>query len=259
MSRLSAENDPDFKILLADRIHKHFFNDGALTPDRNIARLQRRVDESRLSIISESARWRERTPGTWESFQDNLIRSHFPNLTRSMISRFRNAGMYPALDAPEFSQHGGAISSDFELRIRASDGTIYYTLDGSDPRISANPVEVEPPFVVVEESAPKKVYIPSSATDHFTDQAETKWNEPGYADSDWIAGSGGVGFETGNGFQHLIGIDVVDEMHDQRTSCLRRPRRATKTSGSPECATARAAPGYLRAPSCFRPALPEDE
>jgi hypothetical protein len=42
-------------------------------------------------------------------------------------------GQYVA--APSFNQDGGAISAGFQLSIAASAGTIYYTLDGSDPRL----------------------------------------------------------------------------------------------------------------------------
>ncbi|MDB4422795.1 hypothetical protein N9294_02415, partial [bacterium] len=44
MAKLRAEGDPEYQVLVADRIHKHFFNDGALSPAKAVARLQRRVD-----------------------------------------------------------------------------------------------------------------------------------------------------------------------------------------------------------------------
>jgi hypothetical protein len=36
---------------------------------------------------------------------------------------------------PVFSQQGGVIPSEFDLTISAASGTIYYTMDGSDPRL----------------------------------------------------------------------------------------------------------------------------
>ena len=38
MTRLRSSGNPDYAILLADRIHKHFFNDGALTAEQAAAR-----------------------------------------------------------------------------------------------------------------------------------------------------------------------------------------------------------------------------
>lgn len=136
MARLMADGHPDYKILLADRIHKHFFNDGALTPAKNMQRLRLRTGEIRIAFYAESARWGYRTPSAWQSYQSALLRSHFPSLTQTMITRFKAAGMYPNLEAPSFSMHGGAISAGFGLEVTAPTGTIYYTTDGTDPRVS---------------------------------------------------------------------------------------------------------------------------
>ncbi|MGH8527599.1 MAG: lamin tail domain-containing protein, partial [Gammaproteobacteria bacterium] len=43
--------------------------------------------------------------------------------------------MYPHLAAPSFSQHGATFSNQFTLTISAPVGTIYYTTNGSDPRL----------------------------------------------------------------------------------------------------------------------------
>jgi hypothetical protein len=42
--------------------------------------------------------------------------------------------LYPQVVAPTFSQHGGQVPADFQLTVSAPAGTIWYTLDGSDPR-----------------------------------------------------------------------------------------------------------------------------
>ena len=44
--------------------------------------------------------------------------------------------MYPNVVAPTFNQHGGQVVTGFQLTMTAPAGTIYYTLDGSDPRTS---------------------------------------------------------------------------------------------------------------------------
>lgn len=222
MSKLAAEADPDYKMLLADEIHRHYFNDGAFTPAKNIARLQTRVDEIEVSFLAESARWGERTPDTWQAYQDNLISNYFPGLTNTMIGRFTSGGFYPSVDAPSFSQHGGSVPSGFNLAITAPEGSIYYTLDGSDPREAADPVEVDPPVVLVAESAAKTVYVPTSAADGFTDGFGVDWNETGFDDASWISGSGGVGYERSNGYQSYFDIDVESQMWDKETSCLIR-------------------------------------
>ncbi|MGI9240486.1 MAG: chitobiase/beta-hexosaminidase C-terminal domain-containing protein [Verrucomicrobiales bacterium] len=222
MSRLASEADPDYKTLLADEIHRHYFNDGAFTPARNIARLQARVDEIELSFLAESARWGERTPESWRSYQDNLINNHFPGLTNTMIGRFTSGGFYPSVVAPSFSQHGGSVPPGFQLAVTAPAGTIYYTLDGSDPRVSAEPVEVDPPVTIVAESAPKTVHVPTGANDGFTDGGGNDWNDLGFDDSGWVAGSGGVGYERSSGYEDFIDIDVESSMWDKQSTCLIR-------------------------------------
>jgi len=109
MEELRNEGDPDYAILLADRIHRHFFNDGALSSSMSIQRLQERVDETELSIISECARWGYRSPSSWVSFQDNLLNNQLPAQESLMIQRFKDGGMYPDLAAPVYSQHGGHV------------------------------------------------------------------------------------------------------------------------------------------------------
>ena len=222
MSTFFNEADPDYKILLADRIHKHFFNDGALTAAETISRLQTRVDEIQTSFIAESARWGFRTPQSWENYQDDLIANKFPTLANTMVSRFRNAGMYPDLVAPNFNQHGGAVLPGFDLAINAPAGTIYYTDDGTDPREAADPVVTDPPVTIVAGGSGKSAFVPNSPTNGFTDGSGNDWNEVGYDDSSWTSGTNGVGYEDGSGFESFIGIDTLAQMNDQRTACLIR-------------------------------------
>jgi hypothetical protein len=40
------------------------------------------------------------------------------------------------MDAPEFNQFGGTVNAGFGLTMtNVSGGTVYYTLDGTDPRL----------------------------------------------------------------------------------------------------------------------------
>ncbi|MBK1829432.1 lamin tail domain-containing protein [Verrucomicrobiaceae bacterium R5-34] len=127
MDELADEGDPDYEMLLADRIYKHYFNDGALTAAKSIERLQERVDETQLSILTESARWGYRTPSSWQSYQDNLINSQLPGQTASMITKFKNAGMYPSIDAPVYNQHGGTAPGEGPtIAVSSSSLKVYY-------------------------------------------------------------------------------------------------------------------------------------
>jgi hypothetical protein len=133
---------PEFQLQFADQVQKHLFNDGALTPAAAAARWMARSEEIDRAIVGESARWGDNqraVPYTrdveWVAERDRLLDKFFPTRTEFMVGQFRNRGLYPRVEAPSFNQHGGVVSGTFDMRISAPEGTIYYTTDGSDPRL----------------------------------------------------------------------------------------------------------------------------
>ena len=165
-SMLHASGDADYRLMLADQIHRHFFNDGAMTPAKNIARLQALCTEIQRAIIPECARWGYRTPANWASARDNILANWFPSRTAAYISILRNAGFYPTVDAPEFNQHGGSIAANFSLTMTTPTGgaATYYTLDGTDPRTTG---PVFTPLIYVDTTTPRKYRVPTGASDGF--------------------------------------------------------------------------------------------
>lgn len=151
MTLLRNEADPEFMTLLADQIHKRMFNDGVLTPDKNAARLQRRVDESRLSYLSETARWAShdgatiRTPEEWEEYHQFFFDTEFPILTDERIVLLEEAGMYPDIDAPVYVPHGGLVgqAGQFTLSVSNSVPIVYYQTGPS----SVDPQSLDPRLV----------------------------------------------------------------------------------------------------------------
>ena len=139
---------PDFVVRFGDRVHRHFFNGGAMMANRTAARLDARVRELDVAIVAESARWGDyrrdvhvRGPaslytrnGHWLPEIGRLRTSYFPTRSATVLSQFRSMGLYPSTVAPVFSRHGGTVSSGFQLSMSAPRGTIYYTTNGVDPR-----------------------------------------------------------------------------------------------------------------------------
>jgi hypothetical protein len=147
---------PEFRRQFGDRVHQHLFNDGALTPSNNVARLLAKAAAIRDAVIGESARWGDAreftivtTTGTsmgtgqtftrddwWQPEIDKLTTNFFQKLTADNVARFRAANLYPNLNAPFFNQFGGAVPAGFNLVVTHSNavGTIFFTMDGSDPR-----------------------------------------------------------------------------------------------------------------------------
>jgi hypothetical protein len=146
-------NWPEFRRQFGDRVHKHLFNTGALTPSNNIARLLAGAAIIRDAVVGESARWgdarKNPTPGNtigtgvtftrdewWQPEIDKLATNFFQKLTADNVARFRAGSLYPGVGAPQFSQFGGAVPTGFHLTMAHTNtsGTIFFTLDGSDPR-----------------------------------------------------------------------------------------------------------------------------
>jgi hypothetical protein len=136
--------NPEYRMRFADRAHQHLLNEGTLTPARATELLQMRAAEIDLAIIAESARWgaSKRTEplnrDDWLGAVSQVL-NFVQTRNTVLLQQFRDRGWFPAVNAPAFRidgayQHGGAIDLGEPLTIVASSGTIYYTLDGSDPR-----------------------------------------------------------------------------------------------------------------------------
>jgi hypothetical protein len=143
---LRRENE-EFRVAFGDHVHRHLLNGGALTPNANIARWMKRAAEIDRAVVGESARWGDRArevPYTrdieWLVEQRWLTLAYFPARTRIVLEQFRDHDLYPEVEAPAFNQNGGDFFSGFVLEMSAPAGLIYYTDDGSDPRLPGGAV-----------------------------------------------------------------------------------------------------------------------
>ena len=139
-----ARRNQEFLDLFADRVQKHLFNDGVLQPEANIARYSALADQIEGAVKLEAARWGDngntrmgRTNysfARWDSVRNGILRNYFPRRHDTAIRQLQSAGLFPDVDAPTLNQFGGEVDAGFQLEMSAPDGSIYYTLDGSDPR-----------------------------------------------------------------------------------------------------------------------------
>jgi len=233
----SLRDIDEFRIRFADRVHKHLFNDGALTAARNAERWRRRSDEIELAVVAESARWGDYRRDMhsyqsgpyylytrndyWIPEKNELLDNYFPRRTDVALQQFRSMGFYPNVQAPAFHlngtyQHGGHAAADAALTMPAPAGQVWYTLDGTDPRTpSAGPTGGEQ-WVIVPEDAPKKVLVPTAA---ISDAWRT---DPDFDDAAWLSGTGGVGYERSTGYEQFFNIDVQAAMYGRSTTCYIR-------------------------------------
>lgn len=155
----------EFRLQFADRVHHHLFNGGALYvnplspnydpahPENNLpaARFAEIAEQVGQAIVAESARWGDQhvsAPRTknidWQNSLDYVLGTYFTQRHGIVLNQWRAAGLYPTTNAPEIlidgaRQHGGVIDQggvlSFENSNPSNPGTIYYTTDGSDPRL----------------------------------------------------------------------------------------------------------------------------
>lgn len=202
---LLTEGNPDFKTLLADRIYKNCFNGGALTPSANLARLNLLMAEITNSMVDECARWTANssyTPTKWQSdaqyARDNIL----PVRTGILVNQCRAAGWYPSFDPPQLSQYGGSVSNGYTLTVTAPAGTVYYTLDGSDPRLPGG--AISPDAIAWTPGAQviiPVVNLPLNATWRYfnTNAAPAgSWTTVNYDDSTWPTGTTPMGYPQGD-------------------------------------------------------------
>lgn len=138
----------DFRLLFADRLYQHLADDGALTPTVAQARWQAITAPLTDAIVAESARWGDVryaepiTPADWQQAVDAVADQMATNRER-MLALTREAGYYPPLAPPQFVEgmpHFAEATTVALASPQAGDGSgeIYYTLDGSDPRLSVS-------------------------------------------------------------------------------------------------------------------------
>lgn len=154
--RYLSAND-EFRMLYADHLQRHLFNDGVLTVDNVVDRWEARSSQITDAIVGESARWGdyrrdvENTLGgqpqvllerdvQWVTERNRLLNEYFPYRGDVVLEQYRNDDLFPSIAAPELNQHGGVVSRNLPIRLTADLGTIYFTTDGTDPRLPGGAV-----------------------------------------------------------------------------------------------------------------------
>ncbi|CAN5141704.1 hypothetical protein BH23VER1_BH23VER1_29260 [soil metagenome] len=160
----ALEKSPEWRLLFADRIHKHLFNGGVLD-DRNFQNSHLKAVTDQL--VSEFSGLLSFTLSQTVNTSKITAWAHPTAGRRTYLlgprrQDFRSRGLWPATAPPVLGQHGGEVEASFPLDIDSPNGgTIYYTLDGTDPRefggaiapgasIYADPLVLDDAFVRVK-------------------------------------------------------------------------------------------------------------
>ncbi|MDP6794487.1 MAG: CotH kinase family protein [Verrucomicrobiota bacterium] len=140
-------DNEEFRIRVGDRIQKHFYNGGALTPDMVQKQFRERIDEIEMSVVCESARWgdssytpsggqasTERPPRNrdddWIHEINRLVNDYFPARSEIVLSQLYRHGVISDVAAPVYQLNGDKS----QVSIQARNGDLFVTTDGSDPR-----------------------------------------------------------------------------------------------------------------------------
>jgi hypothetical protein len=179
----------EFRMRFGDRVQALMRNGGVLTESAAQATYEARLDEIFDAMIAESARWGDNRvdadPYTRQDWIDvntddttgdlkAVVPDFFPVRTNSLLGNFTTNGWLQSLAAPVFNNYGGEVTSGFDVTMTKPGGSpgaaeIYYTLDGSDPRLeggAANPLAAHsagPISVDITETAQVKARIKNGA------------------------------------------------------------------------------------------------
>ncbi|MGB0326660.1 MAG: lamin tail domain-containing protein [Akkermansiaceae bacterium] len=238
----------EFRMRFADRVAKHVYNNGALTETNSVNRYLALCGELDKAIVAESARWGDVQASTpygnttsssndpfndfypptinnpiyftreqhWIVERDHVVNGHIPVIldetdNRSIIRELRQNNLYPQTDPPVFAQHGGIVPDQYELTMTAPEGIIYYTLDGSDPRVIGGGINPNAGSLTTGVLVDNFIDFEASGwrfLDNGVGQSNsdvvagnpaynpTDWKHPDFDDTSWNSGTAMLGFGT---------------------------------------------------------------
>lgn len=120
---------PEFRLRFADRVQKHCFNGGALVKSNMQAHfLTLRDTLNPIMLDHFGGTVSEGFYQTW--IVSDVRRTNFFN---QLVAQ----GLWPAVAAPELSHPGGIVTNGLQLSLSNpnASGTIYFTTNGTDPRL----------------------------------------------------------------------------------------------------------------------------
>jgi hypothetical protein len=198
----------DFRVLFRDRVYRHCFGNGVLTPARASAVYDARMTEIRDAIVAETARWQpSSTVGTlpWDRDQEwtnewrYLKETFFPQRTDRLLQQLRAHAGWWTVSPPNLSPAPGGVAAGQSLQFSATSGSIYFTTDGSDPRLPGG--ALNPRAKSAGAVGGDRVLIKAGSTWRFLDKGAlpgAAWLSDAFDDRSWSAGPAEIGYGDGN-------------------------------------------------------------
>jgi hypothetical protein len=231
----ALRQNPAFRMRFADRLQRHFFNGGVMSASRNLHRLTSLETQLNLPLVAESARWGDVNTGDpdvvtftrdehWQSEVNWLKNTYIAGRGDTLLGQFSSIGIWPDVAAPTTPQFGGIVPAGYNLTLDSpsgSGGTIYYTLDGSDPMM-------QPESQVLTLAGPN-----TATTVYYTVPASTpagnSWKNiaPPADIATWSTGTAGLGFDANPTFTPLITTQVAGMQGVNSSLYVRVPFQVT--------------------------------
>ena len=218
-------SNAEYRIKFADQVYKHCLKPGgAMTASAAEARFRARMAELDDAVVCEAARWgrTNQTYATWLEKGCAGRLSFIASRTPYLIQGYRNAGWYPSIDPPvavDSSGHeltnGTVLATADSVFFTGAGGTVYYTTDGSDPRLEGGAVSASAtaftgsaPIVTTNTTA---VVAKGDGWTYYdwgrepgADASGNAWYAGGYAAANlvgdanaWLSGAAPLGFRSG--------------------------------------------------------------
>ncbi|MBM4002117.1 MAG: hypothetical protein FJ295_02355 [Planctomycetes bacterium] len=207
--RLMANSE--YRLRFADIVQRTFSTGGALEVASSQARWQAQMDVLALPIVGESLRWgdakRPDSPLTdqdWLQAASNTRDGFLANRNSIVLQQFRDVGLLPALAAPDLlvdgqPSQGGRIDAGSILRFAAADGLVYYSNDGSDPRLIGG--DLDSNALVFDPGSSTDTLVALDSRWSYYDQPTalpSNWHNDTFDDSFWPTGVGEFGYGDGD-------------------------------------------------------------
>lgn len=139
----------EFRVRFGDRVQRQLFHGGPLSTEGLTARWEALSPTAWPALVGESARWgdhmrdlRGATDAILYTYADSWtvenarIHDEFlPQRLAFVLEDFQAKGLYPTVPPPELAPFGGVVTPGAEVEIEASEGEVWVTTDGTDPRL----------------------------------------------------------------------------------------------------------------------------
>lgn len=216
----SDRGDPDFNQAYIDRyfsLRKTHFSEESFNDIIDGMASQIREAQSRNFL-----RWSTRPPNGgrysngdrgWEGEVE-----HLKGWLRERV-KFMDRQWLPEAT---MNQEGGIVEEGFELAMSSPKGSVFYTLDGTDPRDSNGVVagELFPGGQFTNNYVAS--FVPSKHLIPLDDSLGNGWNTFDFDDSSWASGATAMGFETNGPALDLINTNIQSEMRYVNSSVYAR-------------------------------------